>query len=232
MLGGGSSWHTAKQGERHRPAVVDDSKLKSAAQQVGTPTTRPAALTAPIAAGSGASGPLRMQGGQQQRCPHASSTCSTHYRLGSAAWGPTAARRALMQQVSALGRAAASSSRAARRRAVLLPDAASLLSPARTHAQQLALPHPAARRGAVILCASERRRRRNPQAEVGAQLLHGSRLPNTPWRRILLRLRHATSPAVLERLYQEHRHKTSVWRPVHSAGILMRVAALQYYRRA
>lgn len=34
----------------------------------------------------------------------------------------------------------------------------------------------------------------------------------------------------LIRLYTNNRHKNNVWRPIHSAGILMRVGALQYYR--
>jgi hypothetical protein len=32
------------------------------------------------------------------------------------------------------------------------------------------------------------------------------------------------------KIYNSHRHKTAVWRPIHSAGCLMRLGGLAYYR--
>jgi hypothetical protein len=35
---------------------------------------------------------------------------------------------------------------------------------------------------------------------------------------------------VLIKIFNLNRHKTAVWRPMHSAGICMRLAALHYYK--
>jgi hypothetical protein len=56
---------------------------------------------------------------------------------------------------------------------------------------------------------------------------------NIHWVRIhLLIYKHPllACAQVLIKVYNSHRHKTAVWRPMHSAGILMRMGALLYYR--
>ncbi|WIA21397.1 hypothetical protein OEZ85_000613 [Tetradesmus obliquus] len=83
------------------------------------------------------------------------------------------------------------------------------------------------KRRAVI--AADKRAKANPFVDIQRDLLPDGK-PNTPWRRLKLRIQTTTSLQGLARIYSSSRHKSAVWRPIHSAGILMRLAALQYYR--
>uniref|UniRef100_A0A383VSK9 Uncharacterized protein n=1 Tax=Tetradesmus obliquus TaxID=3088 RepID=A0A383VSK9_TETOB len=83
------------------------------------------------------------------------------------------------------------------------------------------------RRRSVI--AADKRAKTNPFVDIQRDLLPDGK-PNTPWRRLKLRIQTTTSLQGLARVYSSSRHKSAVWRPIHAAGILMRLAALQYYR--
>ncbi|KAF8058347.1 hypothetical protein HT031_005665 [Scenedesmus sp. PABB004] len=83
----------------------------------------------------------------------------------------------------------------------------------------------ARRRAAVVAAAG----RRDAYAEVQRDALPGGK-PNTPWRRLLLSIQQCVSLPGLARIFASARHKSAVWRPVHTAALLMRVGALLYFR--
>lgn len=97
------------------------------------------------------------------------------------------------------------------------PAAASLLLPRA----------PAA--SAFSASASSEGPRRAADDAAGVKLLPGG-VPNTATRRLMFRIRRATSLRQLAATYRRHRGQSGVWEPRHAAAVLMRAARLLYYR--
>jgi hypothetical protein len=73
--------------------------------------------------------------------------------------------------------------------------------------------------------------KRNPYVELEQDLLPGG-VPNTPWRRLLLRIKNTWTLRQLLDLYAANRYKTAVFDDKHRTALFNRIPSLIYYRCA
>lgn len=71
--------------------------------------------------------------------------------------------------------------------------------------------------------------KRNPYVELEQDLLPGG-VPNTPWRRLLLRIKNTWTLRQLLELYAANHYKTAVFNDKHRTALFNRIPSLIYYR--